>query len=78
MTEAPAKYMVMAIHWLAADGAKSYVAANEAGYTDSIQEDDGTFTVVRLSDKPVQVGQVPYVGRKGTGLPQTPKDHPHE
>ena len=69
MTEhTPPKYVVSFIHWLDADGAKAYVRANDSGYTDVIEEDDGTFTVVKLSDKPVQAGQVPYVGRKGTAL----------
>ena len=69
------KYMVSTIHWLNADDAKDYSSANDPGYTDVIEEDDGTFSVVRLSDKPIQFGQAPYVGRKGTALVAKTESH---
>jgi hypothetical protein len=63
MTSQP-KYMVSTIHWLNADDAEAYAIAHDIGYVRIIKEDDGTFTVVRLSDTPVQPGQAAYIGRQ--------------
>jgi hypothetical protein len=55
-----AKYMVSMINRLDAGSASSYVAAHDAGSVHVIKQDDGTYSVVRLSDTPVQPGQNPY------------------